>query len=103
LARKLLLILLWAMETYGQGNLEFSGQASAFGNYSPDSELDMSFGARYIPQLEYKIPLDSLHALTFMASVNIYGSTSFSPFYKSTWQGDFDPYRIWARYSGKQY
>ncbi|MCG2459494.1 hypothetical protein K8352_01890 [Flavobacteriaceae bacterium F89] len=103
LARILLILLLWAMETYGQSNLEFSGQASAFGNYSPDSELNMSLGARYIPQLEYKIPLDSLHALTFMVSVNIYGSTSFSPFYKNTVEGDFDPYRIWARYSGERY
>lgn len=103
LARILLLIMLWAMETYGQSNLEFSGQVSAYGNYSPESELDMSFGARYIPELEYKIPLDSLHALTFMASVNVFGSTDFSPFYKSTWQGDFDPYRIWARYTGERY
>lgn len=81
----------------------FDGQLSGFGNYSPDAELEVMLGGRYIPELNYNLPLNSAKALDFEASANIYGSVAFNPFYESKTDGDIQPYRIWARYTGKQY
>ncbi len=96
-------LLFFTMTVNGQHSLEFDGQLAAFGNYSPDNELDVFFGGRYIPELDYTIPLDSTKALDFQVSGNLHASTNLSPFYKGNAQGDIDPYRIWARYSSKQF
>ncbi|MDY0344397.1 MAG: hypothetical protein RBR28_12545 [Lentimicrobium sp.] len=86
-----------------QQKLVFDGQLSGFGNYSPDAELEMMLGGRYIPELNYNLPLNSAKALDFEASANIFGTVAFNPFYESKTDGDIQPYRIWARYTGKQY
>ena len=86
-----------------QQKLVFDGQLSGFGNYSPDAELEMMLGGRYIPELNYHLPLNSAKALDFEASANIFGTVAFNPFYESKTDGDIQPYRIWARYTGKQY
>ncbi len=103
LARFLILIILNTIMAFGQNKLEFDGQLSAFANISPDNDLDVQFGARYIPELEYSIPLDSTSNIDFQASVNLDGDIVFSPFYKSEENGNLDPYRIWARYSTEQF
>lgn len=90
-------------ELVAQNKLVFDGQLSGFGNYSPDADLDVMLGGRYIPELNYNLPLNSGKALDFEASVNIFGSVAFNPFYESRTDGDIQAYRIWARYTGKQY
>ena len=102
LARIVLLLLLTALQAFGQRSLEFDGQFSAFGNFSPDNELDVQLGARYIPELEYGIPFDSTSNLDFQVSANLDANSAFSPFYKSKEDGHIDPYRIWSRYSTMQ-
>ena len=103
LTRIVWILMLLVVQTYGQKGLVFDGQLSAFGNYSPDSDLDILIGARYIPKLDYAIPLDSSKTLDFQISADIYGATLFSPFYKEETDGYIDPYRIWARYKGRQF
>lgn len=103
LARIFFALLLTSLQGFGQNRLEFDGQLSAFGNYSPNNDLDMQVGARYIPELEYSIPLDSTSNLDFQISPNLDANTAFSPFYKSQEDGNIDPYRIWARYSTGQF
>lgn len=103
LARFLIVLILNTILAFGQNKLEFDGQLSAFGNISPDNDLDVLFGARYIPELDYSIPLDSTSNIDFQASVNLDGDIAFSPFYKSEENGNLDPYRIWARYSTEQF
>ena len=103
LVKILIAFLLASLQAFGQDRLDFDGQFSAFGNYSPNNELEMFMGARYIPKLDYAIPMDSSKTLDFQVSANIFGASSFSPFYKNTSSGDIDPYRIWARYKGKQF
>ena len=98
-----MVLLLASLQTFGQNRLEFDGQFSAFGNYSPDNELDVELGARYIPELEYSIPLDSTSNIDFQVSANLDANSAFSPFYKSKEDGNIDPYRIWARYSTEQF
>jgi hypothetical protein len=82
---------------------EFDGQVSVIGNFSPDNPLEILAGGRYIPKLSYKIPLDSIKMLDFEGSMNISGSVLFHPFDTSHTLGSIDPYRIWVRYSGKQF
>ncbi|WP_261395238.1 hypothetical protein [Membranihabitans marinus] len=84
-------------------SLEFKGQISAVGNYSPDNELDVFTGIRYIPELRYTIPVDSTKLIDFEAAANISGSSFIRPFDSATTDGTLRPYRLWARYSGRQF
>lgn len=99
----IILLLLLTNLVSAQQKLVFDGQLSTFGNYSPDSDLEVMLGGRYIPELDYNIPIGSAKAFYFETSVNIFGSVAFNPFYESKTNGDIQPYRIWARYTGKQY
>lgn len=103
LSRIILLLLLTALQAFGQSSLEFDGQLSAFGNFSPDNDLDVQMGARYIPKLDYSIPLDSTSKLDVQVSANLDANSAFSPFYTSKEDGHIDPYRIWARYSTEKF
>lgn len=96
-------MVVFTTSVLGQSKFEFNGQLSGFGNYSPDSELDVLVGGRYIPEINYGIMLDSTKALDFEASINMYGSVLFQPFDTAYWDGGIQPYRIWARYTGKRY
>ncbi len=99
-------VLFIVTTTYGQedkSKLEFDGQVSVFGSYSPDNSLDVFTGGRYIPELSYEIKLDTNKTLDFEASANISGSVFFHPFDSSITNGSINPYRIWTRYSSKQF
>ncbi|MEP2056488.1 MAG: hypothetical protein ABJJ05_01695 [Maribacter litoralis] len=98
-----ILFFLIAVQSYSQNSVEFDGQLSVFGNFSPNNDLDVQIGARYIPELEYNFQLDSTSNLDFQASLNLDVNTAFSPFYKSKEDGNLDPYRVWARYSTQQF
>lgn len=82
---------------------EFDGQASAYGSYSPDNDLDLFLGGRYLPELNYGYTFKNKTLLDFEASANIYGSALFHPFDSSKTDGEIKPYRVWSRYTGKQY
>jgi hypothetical protein len=91
------------IQTLGQNRLEFDGQASVIGNASPQNDLPLLLGGRYIPELDYLIPLDSVKTLDFEASVNISGSVLFHPFDSAQTDGTIRPYRLWTRITGKQF
>ena len=97
----LILILLFGANLKGQ-QPEFSGQASAIANFSPDATFAGLLGARYIPALNYSIQTDSSKTLDFEASANVSGSVFFDAD-SSISNGKISPYRLWARYSGKQF
>lgn len=100
----ILLFLMVALAGKAQQKFEFDGQLSTYGSYGPDNPLSGFVGGRYLPRVSYKIPLDTLHRMIdFEASANIYGSLSFHPFDSSYAVGDVQAYRLWARYSGKQF
>ncbi len=81
--------------------IEFGGQLSGIASYTPDNSLDFFLGARYIPEFEYNIHLESGASLDFMASANV-GASSFLGKDGDISQSDIDPYRIWARYTSDQ-
>jgi hypothetical protein len=101
LATGLLISLLTTLSA--QNSLEFDGQLSLISSYSPDNELSGFVGGRYIPELSYKVPIDTNRFVDFEASANISGSTLFHPFDSVMNDGVISPYRIWARYSSKQF
>jgi len=86
-----------------QNKVEFDGQVSAVGSYSPANDLEAFTGVRYIPELNYGIALDSIKTLDFEASVNLWSSVLFHPFSEGEGHSNITPYRIWARYSAKQF
>lgn len=88
---------------FAQNKLDFDGQYSAISSFSPDNKLDWFLGGRYLPQLSYKIPLDSPNFIDFEVSANLSASNLFHPFDSSCFNSSINPYRFWARYSGKQY
>lgn len=97
------IILFFCLTQVGaQKRFEFDGQFSMIGSYSPDNDLDIFTGARYIPELNYYIPIDSTRKIDFEASVNISGSLLFHPFDSLRHDGIVSPYRGWVRYSGRR-
>lgn len=95
-------LILFVGTASGQNKPEFSGQISAIANYSPDATYAGLLGGRYIPELNYSIKIDSSETLDFEASANISGSAFFNAD-SSLSDGTISPYRLWARYTGKQY
>ena len=86
-----------------QNKVEWDGQVSAIGSYSPANDLEAFIGVRYIPELNYSISLDTTKKLDFEASANLSSSLLFHPFSEGTSNSSITPYRIWARYSSKQF
>ncbi len=97
------LFILPLASVLGQKSILFEGQLSGYSNYSPDYNNNILLGGRYIPQLSYSLPVDSVKKIDFEAAANIYGSVSWFPADSSLYQGNVKPYRLWARYSGKQF
>ena len=96
-------LLILSSSIKAQKNIELEGQVSTILSYSPDNALNWFSGGRYIPKLSYKIPVDTNRLIDFEVSANFSGSVLFHPYDTSTLNGSITPYRIWARYSGKQY
>ena len=99
----LLLFLLTNLDLHAQHEFEFKGEASAYGSYSPDNDLDLFIGARYLPELNYGYIFENKSLLDFELSANVNGSVLFRPFDRAETEGAIKAYRVWARYSGQQY
>lgn len=86
-----------------QDSLRVSGQLSAWGHFNPSNTLEIWSGGRYIPQINYGLDFDNKRKLDFEASLNTYGNMGFSPFDTLNVSGKLKPYRLWARYSTRQF
>ena len=98
-----MLFSLLTINLLAQQKLNVKGQLSGITSFSPDNDLDWFVGGRYIPEASFKIRLDSIHNLNFNVALNMDASLLFHPFSNSETDGNIDPYRIWVRYTGKQY
>ena len=86
----------------GQDSLNFRGQVSAWMLYNRGNDLPVYVGGRYIPQLNYIIPVRNDKKFDFEASANLNGNAGINPF-DSIWSfGQIKPYRFWVRYSTDQ-
>ena len=80
--------------------LDFSGQFSAWGQFTPDLATKIWLGGRYIPQLNYNIPLRNNRLIEMEASANLFGDFGIYS-NNGTAEGKIKPYRAWARYSSR--
>ena len=76
----------------------FSGQVSAWSQFTPDIDRSLWVGGRFIPQLNLERPFTN-DKIDFEASANIYGDCGIKPFSAFDANGKIKPYRVWARYS----
>ncbi len=86
-----------------QDSLMFKGQLSAWALYNGGLDLPVYMGGRYIPQLNYEINLKNDHLIDFEASANMNGNFGFRPFDTISADGMIKPYRLWGRYSSRQF
>ena len=99
-----ILFFLWtASDIRAQDSLEFSGQISGWLHVNPEIDLPINAGGRYIPALNYQIRQAEDRMIDFEASANISGAFGTHPFDTSRFNGKIKPYRIWARYSARQF
>ncbi len=84
-------------------SLSFQGQVSAWMLYNDNNGLPVYTGGRYIPQINYSLFLRNDHLIDFEASANINGNLGFNPFDTLKADGQIKSYRLWARYSTKQF
>lgn len=99
----LLFSLSISLKVHSQHIVEFKGEASAYGSYSPANNLDFFVGTRYIPEINYGFTFNNNSLLDLEVSATINGAVSFHPFDSTQSIGTIKPYRIWARYSGEQF
>lgn len=78
--------------------LNFSGQLSVWGQLTPDLDTKIWMGGRYIPQLNYNVPLKNNCLFDMEVSANLFGDIGIQPG-NNTVEGKIKPYRAWARYS----
>ena len=99
----IILLFLQIFSVKAQDTLIFKGQFSNWLLTNSETELPIWGGSRYIPQLNYTYFLKEEKKLDFEASANIYGTLA-TNFADSLYaDGNVKPYRLWARYSGKQF
>ncbi|MBR9775763.1 MAG: hypothetical protein GYB55_12370 [Cytophagales bacterium] len=81
----------------------FHGQASVVGSFSPKNDLPFFLGTRYIPEFRLTTKIDSAKNFDILASANLSSTILFSDFETSNTNFNLNPYRIWIRYSSKQF
>jgi hypothetical protein len=86
-----------------QDSLDYKGNLSAWMLYNGGNALPLYVGGRYIPQLNYNFQLKNDTHFDFEASFNINGSAGIDPFDSLSADGRLKPYRLWARYSSRQF
>jgi hypothetical protein len=82
---------------------DFSGQLSLYTHYNGYNTYPWWSGGRFIPQLNYSFPSETDSRFDMEASANIYGNAGLRNFDSFSTNGNFKPYRLWARYSTSQF
>lgn len=99
----LILFIILPGTVIAQDSLSFKGQVSAWMNYNGGNKLPVYVGGIYMPQVNYALQLNNDHKIDFEASLNINGSAGFNPFDSLRAAGKIKPYRLWGRYSSRQF
>ena len=99
----LCLIVMLPFLAGSQDALHFRGQVSAWGNLSQHGDFPVWLGGRVIPQANYEVRLPSEKLLDFEAAANLNGTAGISPFDSVDTDGRLKAYRMWARFSGRQF
>ena len=97
------LLLVLSVKCHAQDSLSIKGQLSAWMLYNRSNEFPVYMGGRYIPQLNYDFGLKHDHKIDFEASLNINGNAGLNMSDPARLKGQLKPYRLWARYSSRQF
>lgn len=103
--KKILLIgfLLHTIIAFGQDSLYLSGEISTHEAFAPGNELNFLASGRYLSQVDYEHEFKNEIHFDFEGALNLYGNILFQPFDSSITSYGLKPYRLWCRFSGKQY
>ncbi len=82
---------------------KFTGQLSTWAHLNPENPYPLYLGGRYIPQLNYEMPLQTERLIDFEVSANLFGDAGIHFVDSASADGNISPYRIWGRYSTKQF
>ena len=84
-------------------HISFNGQVTAWGIGQFQNPFGIQLGGRFVPTLLGDFLLSPQSNIDFEASLNINGSLNFSGMQYDSVMGQLKPYRVWARYSGKNW
>ena len=87
----------------GSDSLFVKGQLSLYSHLNTNNTLPLWMGGRYIPQLNYAFRMPQVRMIDLEASVNTYGNWGVAVGDSNHFSQALKPYRMWARYSSKQF
>lgn len=96
-------LLILSPKGKAQNTFNYDGQLLGVANWSPQNDARGLLNGRYLPELNYNWKLDSTRNWYFEASANAHGSAFFYKNDSVHIEGNIKFYRIWTRFSGKQY
>ncbi|MFZ1807291.1 MAG: hypothetical protein WAU36_08720 [Cyclobacteriaceae bacterium] len=91
------------INTFAQNKVEVDGQLIGLGTYNARNDAYGLVAGRYLPELKYNTTFDSTKNFSIEGSANIFGSATFFKHLSTKTDGSIEPYRLWARYTSKQF
>lgn len=95
------LVMNLAMTLNGQ-TFGFDGQLIGWTVVNPSDPLQVQGGLRYIPEINFQLPLGKL-TLEGEGSLNIWGSATYTGSDTLSIDEKLEPYRVWVKLSGDQF
>jgi hypothetical protein len=83
-------------------NIGFEGQAIGWSTINPQDPFQIQGGLRYIPEVNFKIPLGNL-TIAGEGSLNVWGSALYDGGDSISLDENISPYRAWIKLSGEQF
>jgi len=99
----LALVFVLKAEKTDSTHISFNGQITGWGIVQLENATPWQLAGRFVPTLLGNFALAPQSNIDFEASLNINGSLNFTGMRYDSVMGQFKPYRIWARYSGKSW
>jgi len=99
----LLLSVSFVLAQNDSTHISLNGQLTSWGIIRFENTTAWQLGARFVPIVQGNICLAPQSNLDFQASLNLNGSLNLSGTRFDSVAGQLNPYRIWARYSGKSW
>ncbi len=99
----IILFVILPVDGLSQDSLTVSGELSGLAGYAPDNTLEALAGARYLPEINYAMKFGNRNEMDCDLAANLYGNTLFHPFDTGFSEAGIKPYRLWVRYTGKQF
>ena len=101
------IMLLTIISTKAQNDsvnhITFNGQLTTWGVGQLENAIPWQLAGRFLPTLLGDFTLAHQSKIDFEASLNINGTANFTGLKYDSIGGKLKPYRIWARYSGKNW